>query len=266
MAMIGAVMVRLEECMQRTVRRAWEASLLTAALTLGAWHTVDAHHAVLRFNLEEMTLTADRVFVGACVGIEPTREFIAGGNLSVTRYTFDVEQVLKGEVPARLTFTQLGHPARPARNGELSSHGLAVERGLTLHGAAEFGVGDRLMMFLIPDYQNGRLTYPVGLDQGAFMLEADATGQIVARNDLNNLGLFTAPFNGTRMTERDARVVHPEAAETISKSVGLSDAARSLSDKRGALPLAPLMELIQRIHEEHGGAKGRVVGDPKGGR
>jgi hypothetical protein len=252
--------------MQRTVRRAWEAALLTAALTLGAWHTVDAHHAVLRFNLEEMTVTADRVFVGTCIGVEPTREFIAGGNLAVTRYTFDVEQVLKGDLPARFTYTQLGHPARVARKGELSSHGLAVERGLTLHGAADFGVGDRLMMFLIPDYQNGRLTYPVGLDQGAFMLETDGGGQIVARNDLNNLGLFTAPFNGTRMTEGDAKVVHPDDPDTISRSVAVSDAARSLSEKRGALPLAPLMELVQRIHEEHGGIKGRLVGDRKGGR
>src|SRR5438045_2322258 len=152
--------------MQKAVRQEWKVALVTAALALGAWHTVDAHHAVLRFNLEEMTVTADSVFVGTCIGVEPTREFIAGGNLSVTRYTFDVEQVLKGDLPSRFTFTQLGHPVRVARKGELSSHGLAVETGLTLHGAAEFGVGDRLLMFLIPNYQSGRLTYPVGLDQG----------------------------------------------------------------------------------------------------
>src|SRR5262245_54856894 len=93
-------------------RPVWLA-LLTAVLALTA-RTLDAHHAVLRFNLEEMTLTADRVFVGRCVGIEPTSDRIGSGNLSVTRYTFDVEQVLKGDLPARFTFTQLGHPARPA--------------------------------------------------------------------------------------------------------------------------------------------------------
>jgi hypothetical protein len=240
--------------------------MLTAALALGAWQTVDAHHAVLRFNLEEMTITADRVFVGTCVGIEATKEFIAGGNLSVTRYTFDVEQVLKGELPARFTFTQLGHPARAAVKGELSSHGQAVQRGLTLHGAADFSVGDRLMMFLIPNYQNDRLTYPVGLDQGAFRLEADAAGEILARNDLNNLGLFTAPFNGTRIDGGEGRVVRPDDADTISKSARLSDAARSLSDKRGALPLGPLEELVVRIHEAHGGTPGKIRTDVKGGR
>ena len=252
--------------MRNTLGRARGRALLTAALMLGAWQTVDAHHAVLRFNLEEMTLTADRVFVGTCVGIDPTRELIAGGNLSVTRYTFDVEQVLKGELPARFTFTQLGHPARAALKGELSSHGQAVQRGLTLHGAADFSVGDRLMMFLIPNYQNDRLTYPVGLDQGAFRLETDAAGELVARNDLNNLGLFTAPFNGTRIGGGEGKVVRPDDTDTISKAARLSDAARSLSDKRGALPLGPLEELVIRIHEEHGGSKGKIVSDGKGGR
>src|SRR5262245_9531534 len=107
--------------------RTWWPALLTAALALTA-RTLDAHHAVLRFNLEEMTLTADRVFVGRCVGIDPTRDRVGGGTLSVTRYTFDVEQVLKGELPARFTFTQLGHPERRALKGELSSHGMGVQR------------------------------------------------------------------------------------------------------------------------------------------
>jgi hypothetical protein len=248
--------------MRDTLRRAAAA----AALALGAWQTVDAHHAVLRFNLEEMTITADRVFVGTCVAIEPTKEFIAGGNLSVTRYTFDVEQVLKGELPARFTFTQLGHPARAAMKGELSSHGQAVQRGLTLHGSADFSVGDRLMLFLIPNYQNDRLTYPVGLDQGAFRLEADAAGEIAARNDLNNLGLFTAPFNGTRINGGEGKVVRPDDADTISKAARVSDAARSLSDKPGALPLGPLEELVVRIHEAHGGTPGKIRSDAKGGQ
>jgi hypothetical protein len=247
-------------------RRVRGAAWLTAALTLGVWQTLDAHHAVLRFNLEEMTMTADRIFVGTCVGIEPTREAIAGGNLAVTRYTFNVEEVLKGDLPATLTYTQLGHPARVAVKGEPSSHGQAIQRGLTLHGAPDFGVGDRLMIFLTPAYQNGRLTYPVGLDQGAFHVETDGTGQALARNDMNNLGLFTAPFNGTRVNGGEGKVVRPDDADTISKSARLSDAARSLAERRGALPLGALEELVVRIHEEHGGSKGKIVGDGKGGR
>src|SRR5262249_61161185 len=88
-------------------------TVLVAPLLLMT-RAADAHHAVLRFNLEELTVTADRVFIGRCVAIDPTSAAMAGGNLSVTRYTFDVEQVLKGELPARFTFTQMGHPPRAA--------------------------------------------------------------------------------------------------------------------------------------------------------
>src|SRR5262245_35087 len=127
--------------MRSSLRRARSALLLAPLLLIT--RPADAHHAVLRFNLEELTVTADRVFIGRCVSIEPTIERLAGGNLSVTRYTFDVEQVLKGELPARFTFTQMGLPARAALKGELSSHGQAVQRGLVLHGTAALNVGDR---------------------------------------------------------------------------------------------------------------------------
>jgi hypothetical protein len=226
-------------------------AMVMSAITLGTWRTAGAHHEVLRFNLEEMEATADRVFVGRCAAIDTAREAIAQGHLPVTHYTFDVEQVLKGDVPAKLTFTQLGHPPRPAFKGEPSSHGLAVSGGIALHGAADYTVGDRLLMFLIPNYQNGLLTYPVGLDQGAFLIERDDSGELVARNNLNNLGLFTAPYNGTRMASADARVIRPDEAQTLARSAPLSSAARALADARGALPLAPLLELVRQIRAAH---------------
>jgi hypothetical protein len=215
------------------------------------WSSLSAHHAVLRFNLEEMVVTADRVFIGECTAVEPAREAVGGGTLPVTRYTFSVQQVLKGDVTERLTFTQIGYPPRPALKGEPSSHGLSVRPGMQLHGAADYGVGDRLLMLLIPNYQNGRFTYPVGLDQGAFLLEDDGSGGTTVRNNLNNLGLFTAPYNRTRLSADDARVIQPDALQPVVSAVQLSPAARSLPDKRGALPLAPMLELIQRIHAAH---------------
>src|SRR5262245_60834722 len=110
--------------MRSSSRRA-RSALLLAALGLTA-RAADAHHAVLRFNLEELTVTADRVFIGRCVGIEGASEHMAGGDLAVTRYSFDIEQVLKGELPARFTFTEMGLPARTALKGGVSSHGQAV--------------------------------------------------------------------------------------------------------------------------------------------
>ena len=61
---------------------------LVAAVIVICTRTGDAHHAVLRFNLEEMTATADRIFVGRCLAVEETDEVIAQGRMPVTRYTF----------------------------------------------------------------------------------------------------------------------------------------------------------------------------------
>src|SRR6476660_4323988 len=74
-------------------------------------YAMNAHHAVLRFNLEEMTATADRIFVGRCLAVDEGEEMIAQGMMSVTRYTFEVERAVKGKLPRRITFRQLGHPA-----------------------------------------------------------------------------------------------------------------------------------------------------------
>lgn len=225
-----------------------------------------AHHAVLRFSLEEMVVTADRVFVGRSVAMSPVFEPIAQGRMAVTHYTFDVEQVLKGDLPARFTYTQLGHPPRPARKGQPSSHGRLVQRGIMLHGAADFAVGERLLILLAPNHMNGRLTYPIGLDQGAFVLSDDGTGETLARNNLNNLGLFTAPFNGTAANRARPSIVRPDDAEPLAAATAISDAARGLARRRGALPLKPLLELIERIHAAHGGTRGRIVSSRIGGQ
>src|SRR5215471_20943473 len=97
----------------RLVRKFASLSLI-ALLWLISSPITDAHHAVLRFNLEEMTSTADRIFVGRCMAIEETEEMIAQGKMPVTRYTFEVERAVKGKLPKQITFRQLGHPARRA--------------------------------------------------------------------------------------------------------------------------------------------------------
>jgi hypothetical protein len=240
--------------------------LLAGALAAAGSTLLEAHHAVMRFNLEEMVMSADRAFVGQCLSIEEGRESIAGGNLPVTRYTFAVDQVIKGELPATFTFTQLGYRLRQAtKSGTVTMHGMTVRPGLSIHGMSDYEVGDRVLLLLVPNYQKGRLTYPVGLDQGAFRISRLETGEEVASNGLNNLGLFTAPFTGTALSPSDARVVTPDTPEPLALSKSLSDDARSLSDRRGALPLPALVELIDQIRAAHGQAKGILRSDAKGG-
>lgn len=221
-----------------------------AAIVVGSAAAGEAHHAVLRFNLEEMTLTADRIFIGRCVAIDETTEMIAQGNLPVTRYTFEVDQVIKGDVPQRFTFTQLGHPPGPPAKTGIAMHGLAASPAFALHGMSAYTIGSRMLLFLIPNYQNGKLTYPVGLEQGAFLLEG-AGAEVVVRNNLNNLGLFDAPFNNTALRSDGARIITPGADDPLKADAGLSAEARALPGTRGSFPVGPMVEVVQKIHAAH---------------
>ncbi len=253
--------------MQRSWARSFGTVALVCAVTWISSALVDAHHAVLRFNLEEMVMSADRAFIGQCLDIQEGRDAIGGGMLPITRYTFAVEQVIKGDLPSTYTFTQLGYRLRTAsKSGTVTMNGKAVRPGIFIHGMSDYEVGDRLLLLLVPNYQNGRLTYPVGLDQGAFRISRLETGEEVAENGLNNLGLFSAPYTGTALQPSDARVVTPDGADPLASAKSISANARSLSTRRGALPLGALVEVIDQIRAAHGGAKGALRATPKGGR
>lgn len=238
-----------------------------AALAVLLWpYAMDAHHAVLRFNLEEMTATADRIFVGRCLAVDEAEEMIAQGMMPVTRYTFEVERAVKGKLPRRITFRQLGHPAHRAlgKGGEMTMHGDAVSSSIFIHGMSVYGVGDRLLLFLIPDYLGGKVTYPVGLYQGAFYVSRMPSGRELARNSINNLGLFTAPYNGTGMSASAAKSIFPERDNPVANNQGLTFESQSVASKRGALPLASLLELVDQINGLHGGERGAIVLSGKG--
>jgi len=220
---------------------------------------VNAHHAVLRSNLEEMTIAADRVFLGKCVAINETDRMIAQGMMDVTDYTFQVEKVIKGNLPAVFTFTQLGHAAKPAtgKGGELTSHGQVVTPGAFIHGMGQYVVGERMLLFLVPESKMGNLTHPVGLDQGAFHVTTLETGEQLVRNGINNLGLFTAPYTGGTLGRQQATTIFPEQDNPI-QSAGPVVNADALTHKRGALPLTDFLQLVDQINQSHGGRPGAI--------
>lgn len=228
---------------------------LVAMVIAGSVFNTDAHHAVLRFNLEEMTAAADRVFVGRCVGVEETEEDIAQGRMPVTLYTFEVERAIKGRLPKQFTFRQLGHPARRSlgKGGDMTMHGRKVTAKAFFHGMSEYEAGDQLVLFLIPDYLGGKVTYPVGLYQGAFDVTEMPSGERLVRNSINNLGLFTSPYNGTRMRDADAKVIFPEGGSVPA-----------LARKRGALPLSEFVETVEQIVVSHGGERGSITEGQRG--
>lgn len=242
-----------------------------ALIVFSGLRRTEAHHAVLRFNLEEMEATADRVFLGRCVAVEEKEEMIAGGMMPVTIYTFEVERALKGKLPRRLTFSQLGHRARVSpKDSGITMHGQPVTAKEFIHGMGEYVVGERLVLFLIPNYMGGKVTYPVGLDQGAFFVAEMPSGSDLARNNINNQGLFSAPYNNWRMKATDARVVFPERNEPLEGdgnpntgnevlTQSAQDAIEVLTTKRGALPLGDFLNVIETIVAAHGNAKGVIT-------
>jgi hypothetical protein len=238
---------------------------LVAMAVLSSVGVIDAHHAVLRFNLEEMTVTADRIFIGRCLAVEEAEEVIAQGELPVTRYTFEVERAIKGRLPGQITIRQLGHPARRAVNkgGGITMHGRAVNPRTFLHGMSEYRAGDRVVLFLIPNYMGGKVTYPVGLYQGAFFINQLPSGQTLVRNSINNLGLFTAPYNGTRMRESDAKVIFPERGD-VQGAQDQSPHSAALAHRRGALPVEDFLGLVEQIVAAHGGERGVIIDTRKG--
>ena len=223
-----------------------------------------AHHMVVRCNLEEMTLKADRIFLGRCITVNETMRQIAGGNLPVTDYTFQVEKVIKGKLPSVYVVTQLGHPpsfAKP-KPGDAMMHGQIVTPATMLHGATSYSVGDELMLFLVPNYLGGKVTAPVGLYQGAFYRTRMPSGQELLRNQINNAGLFTSPYLGSALTKEEARIVFPDQNVPLANVSGVD--TQSLLQKRGALPVDSIVELVTQINAAHGGQPGAIVSAGKG--
>src|SRR5262249_15317636 len=234
---------------------------LGVSLILSLCGPAGAHHAVLRSNLEEMTVAADRVFLGKCIAVQETDRMIAQGMMAVTDYTFQVERAIKGNLPSVVTFTQLGHAARPAsgKGGEITMHGQAVTPATLIHGMSQYSIGERMILFLVPESKSGKLTHPIGMDQGAFHVTTLETGGQMVRNGINNLGLFTAPYTGTTLARHQATTIFPEQDNPISAAGPLVD-AEAMSHKKGALPLTGFIQLVDQINQSHGGRPGAISG------
>ena len=251
---------------RKTIKQLFSLSLIAVALFGGVFDT-SAHHAVIRVNLEEMTALAENVFMGRCVNVEETRDMIAGGNLPVTRYTFEVERAVKGKVPKQITFSQIGHvPRRAIGKGDgLVSNGVRVKGGSFLHGASAYRVGDEVVLFLNPINDGAKVSSPVGLYQGAFFISRMPSGQKMLRNSINNLGLFTTRYTGAKMKESNAKLIFPDRDNPVATDASPGLQAASLARKRGSLPLDEFLNLVEQINIAHGGERG-VIADNRNGK
>lgn len=110
--------------------------------------------------LGDLAATAGRIVRGRCVGAEAGVVQLAGAQLSVTTYTFDVGDPLKGAGTGPLVFRQVG-----TRDGGPRDLGARV-------GLPVYTPGAEYVLFLLPEGRLG-LTSPAGAGDGAFLVQGE---------------------------------------------------------------------------------------------
>ncbi len=131
---------------------------------------------VLPLGLDRLHGNAELVFVGDC--LENRVAFDAVSGRVVTFTTFQVIESLKGKTDITHTIKQVG--------GNLPDAPVVTH----IAGVPQFDFGKRYLVFLPPASSSGFST-PVGLMQGVFPVETDATGQQVVSNGRDVSDLLT---------------------------------------------------------------------------
>jgi hypothetical protein len=134
-------------------------------------------------NLDQMAKAAGKIVIGRCLSATPqslSRETVARlrlpGTGRIMEYVFSIERTLKGRKSQTIQFKQI--------------HLLTGLNGQSLlHSMPHYEVGHEYLLFLTQESEVG-LCSPVGLFQGAFHLQQDKAGQVVAINGNQNVGLF----------------------------------------------------------------------------
>jgi hypothetical protein len=131
---------------------------------------------VRQSNIEQLTINADRVFLGKCMA---ARVGLDDHRLPACFYAFEILKSLKGSLPHELKIKQFG------------GSGYSQDQSmLRFDGMPEYKVGNTYLLFLGPDSNLG-FTSPQGLAQGSFLVFTDpASSRLAAENGNRNRGLF----------------------------------------------------------------------------
>jgi hypothetical protein len=154
--------------------------------------------------LDEIIDTATVAFQGTCIDNRTERE--TQTNLVVTYTTFAVKDVLKGAVQATHVIKQIGGKM-PA--GELS---------FRVDGVPTFVVGEDYVVLLAGVSAAG-FSSPIGLAQGKFTVQQDASGQRVSNG--RDFREMTAGMPSAVLPEATARVLG--AATAPVRDLGLDE-------------------------------------------
>lgn len=163
--------------MQRSARRS--TVFLTAVFAILACFQAGAT-MVESFNFDELMQRADRIFVGKVTAIE---HGVTAEGAPFIAYTFAVSDGLKGNLGAAVTIRQFGM-------GHAEQRGDGLFQSFKIPSMPSYKQGEELLLLVTAESSIG-LSAPVGLFQGAFRLNTDADGNVIANNGSDNVNLFT---------------------------------------------------------------------------
>jgi hypothetical protein len=162
-----------------SILKASGAALLTSALLCSLLHATVLQHR----DLSELAHDAATVFVGSCLSVSPgSARFDGAGELGYIEYTFQVHEWIKGNQRRGMAITFRQPRALPGRGR------LFVTADEALLRPPVYAAGQKYLLFLYAPDKWG-LTSPVGAVQGSFAVHAFPSGEEVAVNGINNLGL-----------------------------------------------------------------------------
>lgn len=161
----------------------------------GLNHTCALVETIAPVSLDQMAKAAGKIVIGRCLSASPqmlsqetASRLRLPGTARITEYVFHIEQTLKGQKHQALHFKQISS--------------LTGIRGQSvLYSMPAYEIGQDYLLFLTQESEIG-LCSPVGLFQGAFRLQRDPSGQVLAINGNQNLGLFTQKFPIERILSR----------------------------------------------------------------
>ncbi len=188
---------------------------------------------MLPMNLQEMASNAARIVVGVCTAREEGEMAISPGGqpLRFTKYTFQVTDVIKGDIGQTLTIRQVRLGGRPVPGGP--GRGNAdIEQSLGFNPIPlpEYQPGQEMLLFLGEDSALG-LTSPVAMDQAVFDIET-GLGQKFLKHRFENRFLFQGM-----------------SAQQLAQSKQLSEAELALFSvkEKEQIPYAPFISLIRKL-------------------
>ncbi|MFH1830649.1 MAG: hypothetical protein ABH871_07730 [Pseudomonadota bacterium] len=178
----------------------------------------------ISLNISQL-MQADVAFTGTCTKAQSRvmKSSSVAGGLLVTTYTFEVSEILKGDVPAEFSFTQWG-----------ASRNEAFKLGKPfVYGPPLYEIGKEYTLLLTSPSRLG-LRAPVGLGQGKFTVIKGPEGKVQVVNQTGNKGLFT----------------NLPATKAMTKALSAGGIKRGVTVPTGPMDYSNFKEVVKNLNEK----------------